>query len=393
MLTRTFVKFGESAPWLTAGLLVTVALQQVKLPTVSVKRLLSFKDKNPSFSQLVWLCLKASMLGLATPLCSCGSIPMAIGLSSSGASPAAVVSFLTAAQSAGFDSIAITYGLLGGATAFVRLVGAMFLSLGAGVAVGRVPTTSGQDQKKERESAKDDIGTTVSTGPFASLISLGKSMYKLFDDVWFVLLIGIFISILVEEHYGASDMTIKDPTANEEYVPQPDWWDSDEDGPYPGPPASPWYMNFLSQDVLVRLIISVGSIPFQLCEHGVVSFAASLQKSGASYGTAHAFLLAAPATNIATLGAVLKATGDQDRTAPLRSAITISLLSFCMSYLLDLFAVYTSVTDFGDPIETLSLPAWWSTLSFYLCQFFVVQSIFWKFVDFFKTVSGKAKVD
>ena len=58
-----------------------------------------------------------------------------------------------------------------------------------------------------------------------------------------------------------------------------------------------------------------------------------------------------------------------------------------------LFAVYTSVTDFGDPIETLSLPAWWSTSSLYLCQFFVVQSIFWKFMNFLKTVPGKAKVE
>ena len=57
----------ESAPWLTLGLLITVTLQQVKLPTVSMKRLLSFSEKRPSFSQLLWLCLKASLLGLATP--------------------------------------------------------------------------------------------------------------------------------------------------------------------------------------------------------------------------------------------------------------------------------------------------------------------------------------
>ena len=228
---RTGAKFAESAPWLTLGLLITVTLQQVKLPTVSMKRLLSFSEKRPSFSQLVWLCLKASLLGLATPLCSCGAIPMAIGLSSSGASPAAVVSFLTAAQSAGFDSIAITYGMLGGETAAARLVGAICLSLGAGVAVGRVAVSStgnDDDQKTGRENAKDEVGTTVSKGPVAYSISLGKSVYKIFDEIWFVLLIGIFISILVEEHYGASDMTINDPIANEEYVPQPEWWDEIE---------------------------------------------------------------------------------------------------------------------------------------------------------------------
>ena len=392
---RTGAKFAESAPWLTLGLLITVTLQQVKLPTVSMKRLLSFSEKRPSFSQLVWLCLKASLLGLATPLCSCGAIPMAIGLSSSGASPAAVVSFLTAAQSAGFDSIAITYGMLGGETATVRLVGAICLSLGAGVAVGRVAGSSTEtcDDQKTKENAKDEVGKTVSKGPVAYSISLGKSVYKIFDEIWFVLLIGIFISILVEEHYGASDMTINDPIANEEYVPQPEWWDEIEDGPYPDPPARPLYMIFLSKDVLSRVIISVGSIPFQLCEHGVVSIAAGLRKSGASYGTAHAFLLAAPATNIATLGAVLKATGGKDRTAPLRSAMTISFLSFCMSYILDAFADYTSAKDFGDPIVTFALPAWWSTLSMWMCYFFIAQSIFWRFFCSLEALSGKAKVD
>ena len=191
--------------------------------------------------------LKGVLAWIGYPLCSCGAIPMAIGLSSSGASPAAVVSFLTAAQSAGFDSIAITYGMLGGETAAARLVGAICLSLGAGVAVGRVAVSStgnDDDQKTGRENAKDEVGTTVSKGPVACIISLVKSVYKIFDEIWFVLLIGIFISILVEEHYGASDMTIDDPIANEEYVPQPDWWDPEEDGPYPDPPVRPLYMKF-----------------------------------------------------------------------------------------------------------------------------------------------------
>ena len=43
---------------------------------------------------------------------------------------------------------------------------------------------------------------------------------------------------------------------------------------------------------LARVVVVVGSLPFQLCEHGVVSFAVALQKAGASHGTAHVFLLA-----------------------------------------------------------------------------------------------------
>ena len=154
IIILTGTKFNESLPWLTVGLVITVILQQVKLPTVNVRRFLTFTSKDPTFFELLSLCLMASLLGLATPLCSCGAIPLSIGLSSAGASPAAVVSFLTAAQSAGLDSAAITYGMLGGETAFFRLAGAIILTIGAGVAVGR--TTDGRVARVKRHHRRSD---------------------------------------------------------------------------------------------------------------------------------------------------------------------------------------------------------------------------------------------
>ena len=52
-------------------------------------------------------CAKAAAVGLATPLCSCGAIPIAVGLHAAGASLPAVVAFLTASQGAGLDSAMI----------------------------------------------------------------------------------------------------------------------------------------------------------------------------------------------------------------------------------------------------------------------------------------------
>ena len=470
IIILTGTKFNESLPWLTVGLVTTVILQQVKLPTVNVRRFLTFTSKDPTFFELVSLCLMASLLGLATPLCSCGAIPLSIGLSSAGASPAAVVSFLTAAQSAGLDSAAITYGMLGGETAFFRLAGAIILSIGAGVAVGR--TTDGrttaittmktdlqQPNKPTVKSRSEDgdekndysyeTNSSTSTSDNANnanemdhgdnddddnnnnnsaiinkqykrhVIKLYKSTYNLFNEIWFVLLIGIFISVLVQDRFSASDMakggggtidkttfTTSSTTTSgseplsspalvvaeeeaEEYVPQPDWWDEEEDGPYPEPPiinpssitttATSFVVSspppYQHQDVLTRATIVVGSLPFQLCEHGVVSFAAALQKSGASHGTAHAFLLMAPATNIATLGAVLKATGGLDRFAPLRSAAAISILAFGMSYVFDFLITSESGKNLGEAVETFVLPEWWSTMSIWICQLFIIQSL------------------
>ena len=49
-----------------------------------------------------------------------------------------VVAFLTASQSAGLDSAAITWGLLGRDAALCRLVGAVILATAAGLAVSSV---------------------------------------------------------------------------------------------------------------------------------------------------------------------------------------------------------------------------------------------------------------
>lgn len=384
ILLQTVVKFNESAPWLTVGLVTTVVLKQIKLPTITVRRFLTFAGPDPSFLELFSLCFTASLLGLATPLCSCGAIPMAIGLASAGASPAAVVSFLTAAQSAGIDSAAITYGMLGGQTAAYRLAGAVLLSLGAGVAVGRIERPLVPKKDKSAAAGAKSNGDKVKSWP-SYCVKMLKSMHSLFDEIWLVLLIGIFISVMVQDRYSASDMAVVGGGGGgeaEAYVPQPASWDVEEDGPYPEPPSPPPHSYI--QDGITRATIVVGSLPFQLCEHGVVSFAAALQKSGVSHGTAHAFLLMAPATNIATLGAVLKTTGGSDRLAPFRSAAAISILAFCMSYVLDTLITSESGRNLGQAVETLTLPEWWSTMSVWACRGFI-------FLSLLSSLGGKEK--
>jgi len=350
----------ESAPWLLVGVLLTVLLKRIKLPTESIRNLLSFDSTQPSLWNLFTLCLIASFVGLATPLCSCGALPLALGLSAAGSSPAAVVAFLTAAQSAGLDSVAITYGLLGWRTAVIRLVGAVVLSVGAGMAVGRSNGHAVKVDPKETETEtngklkKSKSAVDRKSNLSSTIYSMWTSTFNLIDEIWFFLCVGIFISVVMENQWGASDLTSNSSGVNggvndgvnsgvgeEEYIPQPDWWDSEEDGVYPEPPSppsppppsSPLTNTFAYQDVATRLTVVLGALPFQLCEHGVVSFASALRRSGASLGTAYAFLLSAPATNIATLGTMLKTGGGS--LAPLRCALAISSLAFIMSYVLD----------------------------------------------------------
>ena len=415
LLRQCLIKCSDSAPWLVVGLVSTMILKQIKLPTSSIKKFLSFQSKSPSLWNLFTICLLSSLIGLATPLCSCGAIPMAIGLSTAGSSPAAVVAFLTAAQSAGLDSTAITVGMLGWQTAAFRLVGAIILSVGAGMAVGRVniPTIMQENDGAGSETNSDDTTTTndktKNSGNNGSedsviqqIINLFKSMYSLFDEIVFVLMLGIVISVLVENKWGASDIALSFgnggvssiQSAEDEYVPQPDWWDEEEDGPYPEPPSTSPLINDFSyyQDALTRATVTAGALPFQLCEHGVVSFAGALQKSGATHGTAHAFLLTAPATNIATLGTVLKATGGLDRLAPIRSAFAIFFLAFIMSYVLDYTSFFALNTNLGEAIETIVLPDWWSNGSVIVCGCMVLISLGIRILNLFHCSRKKSSM-
>lgn len=406
-------KAADACPWLLIGLVSTVLLQSISLPTLTLRRWLSHevdyhevsrgKHRCNIFLNSVRLyskCALASLLGLATPLCSCGALPLAVSLSKHGVDTSAVVSFLTAAQSAGLDSAAITIGMLGWKIALLRVLGAFFLSVNAGIAIGSEKSRAEKRRRGAQRSkieascneccdsdakAKSDLILNDSADPGQSewpfnLQKFVQSVYKLLDEIWPVLFVGFFFSVLVERHWGSSNFAASvgavaadQEVLEEEWVPKPDWWDDEEDGQYPDPPSEfVASSNFQAFSFAARLTVVVGALPFQLCEHGVVSFASALHKAGVSYGTAHAFLLAAPATNLSTIGALANCTGDV--WAALKSGVAISLSALLVSYAIDLAGESAVDLALNTPAETILLPLWWTESSSWVCASMVAVS-------------------
>ena len=66
--------------------------------------------------------VKASVIGVPLPLCSCSVIPVATLLRKSGASKGSTASFLGSTPQTGMDSIFATYALLGGLFTVVRVL-------------------------------------------------------------------------------------------------------------------------------------------------------------------------------------------------------------------------------------------------------------------------------
>src|SRR4030042_6228541 len=77
----------------------------------------------------IWPVLKASLLGVPLPLCSCGVIPVSMSLNKHGAGKGSTIAFLISTPQTGVDSILVTYSLLGPVFAIFRPLAALVTGL------------------------------------------------------------------------------------------------------------------------------------------------------------------------------------------------------------------------------------------------------------------------
>lgn len=96
--------------------------------------------------------IKAALIGVPLPLCSCGVLPTAVSLRRNGASRGASTSFLIATPQTGIDSIAATYSLLRPAFAIIRPLAALITAFIGGMLVTK-------EDKSCCSAANDEVDT------------------------------------------------------------------------------------------------------------------------------------------------------------------------------------------------------------------------------------------
>jgi uncharacterized membrane protein YraQ (UPF0718 family) len=101
----------------------------------------------------LWQIVKASLLGVPIPLCSCSVIPVTASLRRHGATKGAAISFLTSTPQTGVDSIAATWGLLGPLFATFRVLIAFLTGCICGASVDAFASTPGEET---RNGCEDD---------------------------------------------------------------------------------------------------------------------------------------------------------------------------------------------------------------------------------------------
>jgi uncharacterized membrane protein YraQ (UPF0718 family) len=266
----------EAAPWLLLGL-VMAGLLKAWLP----EGILQQKLGQGRFMPI----LKATLIGAPLPLCSCGVLPAAMGLRRSGASKSATVSFMISTPETGPDSIAVTYALLGPFMAVVRPIAAIFSALFTGL-LNCLFVTQESPQKSgislpviETAACCSDGDGCVEPIPKTpgfwqrSWQGMRYALTDILDDIWLWLLAGLVLAALVMTYVPSDTLA---------------GWGS-------GLPA-----------MLMMLLIG---IPMYICATASTPLAAAMILAGVSPGTVLVFLLAGPATNLATMGVIQREMG------------------------------------------------------------------------------------
>ncbi|MBK8802537.1 MAG: permease [Fibrobacteres bacterium] len=137
----------QIAPYLLLGLFIS-GLLHVLVPAGWIAKTLA--GTGPS------AVVKAALIGIPMPLCSCAVVPVAEHLRRDGAGKGATATFLATTPSTGVDSAAATWGMLGPLFSLIRL-GYAFVS---GVLLGWLI-----DCRRRQSSRKPDLLRAVNSQP------------------------------------------------------------------------------------------------------------------------------------------------------------------------------------------------------------------------------------
>jgi hypothetical protein len=267
----------DLSPSLLLGLFIA-GLMHVYLPQGLVRRGLNRPDLRSV--------TRASLVGVPLPLCSCGVIPTALGLRREGASKGATTAFMISTPQTGVDSILVSASFLGWPFALFKLAAAFVTGLIGGALVNRLtpdhengaaPACAGEDDAAPRGGLKGAVRFAV----FDLLAAI---------DLW--LIAGVLVAALITTLLPA------------DYLAEQGW----------------------TQGIGGMLLVLAISIPLYVCTTGSVPIAASLIAAGMPTGSALVFLMAGPATNVATLGAVYRTLGSAVLGVYLGVVIVMSIL-------------------------------------------------------------------
>ena len=289
--------------------------------------------------------LKASLLGIPLPLCSCAVIPVAAGLRKQGASKGASAAFAISTPQTGEESIPLTWGLFGPFFALTRPVIAVLTALIAGILIDLTDKSESnpeQSNQSDQDSIEDPnaIGLSItnaadadaaveqvdkkatgsccsstpkptkssccsskpdpaqgsccsskpkpesssccSSAPHKTGLGLGGSLKAIFSHGFGVMLVDLAVWLSIGLVMAAIIGSAVPPH---------------------------WFEEHVGNGIGPKLIMLVVGIPLYICATSSTPLAFGLVVAGLSPGAALVLLLSGPATNVATMSWLIKDLG------------------------------------------------------------------------------------
>ncbi|MFA7382591.1 MAG: SO_0444 family Cu/Zn efflux transporter [Desulfurivibrionaceae bacterium] len=258
----------DAAPYMLFGILIG-GLLKVFLSPAYVARHLGQGRYSSVF--------KAALFGVPLPLCSCGVLPAAAALKRQGANNGATTAFLISTPESGIDSISVSYALLDPIMTVARPLAAFISAIIAGSIENTInPPKPHLAMAGDLSCAVDGCCSGADCPPteharhhtFSEKIraGLGYAFGELWGDLagWFFLglLLAGLISALVPDDLVTA---------------------------------------YLGGGLAAMLMMLAFGMPLYICATASTPIAAAMILKGVSPGAALVFMLAGPATNMATL--------------------------------------------------------------------------------------------
>jgi uncharacterized membrane protein YraQ (UPF0718 family)/copper chaperone CopZ len=262
----------ELAPFLLLGMAVA-GLLHVALPDGFVARRLRGRLG----------VVRAVLLGIPLPLCSCGVIPAALGLRRDGASRGAAIGFLISTPQTGVDSFLVSATFLGWPFAAFKVAAAAV----TGIAGGWLADGAG--------GREDDLAAAAPVRSGAprrrNVRAMALHAVEILRSIWHWIVIGVVVSAAITTFVPATALRAA-----------------------------------AGQGVAVSALLALAvSVPLYVCATASVPIAAALVAGGFPPAAALVFLMAGPATNVATIGAIRRALGGRALAAYLAAVVGGSL--------------------------------------------------------------------
>ena len=250
--------FAMMAPWLIIGFFIA-GIIAVCLPRDFVMRFLGTSGGIKSI-------IRAVMIGVPLPICSCGVIPISTALRKNGASKGATAGFLISTPQTGIDSNLATYALMGPLFAIARPIAAFVTGLAGGCAVHALSNNDALHSATNQQSVPPprNLRTILWQGYIRRLGGVVKPLS-----------IGLVISALVAAF--VPDDLFASTLAGRAYLAMP--------------------------------IMALIGFPMYICSTAAIPIAAALMMKGLSPGAAFVFLMTGPAVNAVSITTIASLIG------------------------------------------------------------------------------------